>query len=77
MDFIEKSILLETHDITCTDHRAFLININLESYFEDDMSSWDQINRCQLNPARRLHRNKFIELLEEQLDITNIKNELF
>ena len=60
LDFVEGSKLLEANEVTISDHRALLIDINLEEYFEETMSSWDQINRCVLNLARRLHRIKFI-----------------
>ena len=33
--------------------------------------------RKKINPVRRLYRNKFVKMLEEQLDQINIKHELF
>ena len=76
LDFIEESSLLETNEVILTNYRAFVIDINLESYFEDDTSTWDQINRCQLNLVCRSYKRKFTELLEKKLDIINIEDEL-
>jgi len=33
MNYIEESTLLETDDIINTDHRAFIVDINIEEYF--------------------------------------------
>jgi len=39
LDFVEGSALLEASEIIITDHRAILIDINLDSYFKETMSS--------------------------------------
>ena len=38
LDFIERSKLLEANEVTITDHRVFLIDINLEGYFKETLS---------------------------------------
>ena len=55
IDYVEDSQLLECNDIVFTDHRAYVIDINLEDYFNDQLSSWDEINRVMLNPSRQSH----------------------
>ena len=77
LDFVERSKLLEANEVTIIDHRVFLIDINLEGYFEETLSGWEQINRSILNPVKRLHRKKFVELLEQKLDEVHIEDELF
>ena len=52
---MEGSKLLEANEITISDHCAFVININMESYFEKILSGWDQICKRVINPARRSH----------------------
>ena len=59
---------METNKIIITDHRSYLIDFNFEEYFYEKFSDWDQINHRMLDPARRSHRNKFVEKLEEVLD---------
>ena len=38
LDFVEGSKLLEANEITILDYHAFVININMESYFEEILS---------------------------------------
>ena len=59
---------MEANEIIISDHCAFVIDINIESYFKEILSRWDQICKRVINPARRSHREQFVELLEEQLD---------
>ena len=65
LDFIEESKLLEAYEIIFTDYRLFIINMNMERYFDDQLSIWDKIKKRKLNLARRLHRNKIVKMLEE------------
>ena len=53
LDFVEGLKLLEASDITITGYRAILIDINFDSYFEEIISSWDQINHLVLNLGRQ------------------------
>ena len=56
LDFVEGSKLLEANEITISDHRKFVIDINIESYFGESFSGWDQIYKRVINLARRSHR---------------------
>ena len=73
-EYIEGSKLIECNDIIFTNHRSYIIDINIEDYFNDQLSSWDEINRVMLNPLRRSHRIKFTQSLDEQLQKLNIEN---
>ena len=74
IEYVEGSQLLKYGEIIFTDHQAYIININLEDYFIDQLSSWDEINRVMLNPSRQSHRNKFVESVDYQLQHLNLKN---
>ena len=50
--------------------------LSFEEYFQEQISNWDNTNEVMLNPAKRSHREKFKEKLEEQLKIYNIEWEL-
>jgi len=50
---VDRLKLLEASEIIIIDYRVILIDINFDSYFEETMSLWDQINRLVLNPGRR------------------------
>jgi len=68
---------LEVYEIKLMDHRSFIIDKNMERYFNDQLSIWDKIEKRKLNPSRRSHRNNFTKMLEEELDQINIEDELF
>ena len=76
MNYIEGCRLMNYNEIIESDHRAFIVDIDIEEYFKDEFSGWDNINRVMLNPARKSHRQKFKEVLEEQLEIYNLEEEL-
>ena len=74
LEYVEGSKLLSHNEIVNTDHRAYVVDVNLEGYFEDEMSSWDDVNHTTLNPSKKSHRIKFVNELEDQLDRHQIEN---
>ena len=77
LDYVKRSKLVEINKIIISDYRGFIIGINLEIYFEEKLNCWDQIFRSVINLERRLHRQRFIKLLEEKLDEMRIEDKLF
>ena len=69
LEYIKGCKLLSYAEIVMLDHQSYVIDVNLEEYFEDNFSSWNKINRVMLNHSRRSYREIFCEVLEEQLDI--------
>ena len=69
IEVVEGCVLLEINNIVISDHRSYIIDLNLQRYFDKTFSEWDAINKSTLNPSRRLHREKFIEILDDQLQI--------
>ena len=55
MDFVEGCELLGYNEIVETDHRAYMIDVNINEYFDEEFNEWDKINYVILNPARRSH----------------------
>ena len=53
MRFLEDSKLLPPNEIVRTNYRAYLIDANLEDYFNEEMSNWDNINHAILDLARK------------------------
>ena len=74
MEFVEGSLLVSNNEIVNTDHRAYIIDINLEDYFNEEFSYWNAINHIILDPAKRSHCVKFLEELENQLDQYQLEN---
>jgi len=59
-----------------SDYRAYLIDFNLEEYFQEEFSTWNNINKSILNPSRKSHRAIFLEELEQQLNTYDIEQYL-
>ena len=65
MNYIEGSMLLDYNDIVESDHWACIIDVDIEEYFKDKFSRWDNINCVMLNPVRRSYRETFKEVIED------------
>jgi len=76
IQYIKECRLIEENAIVLSDHHVYLVDVNLEQYFSKQFSSWDGINRSVLNSARRSHREKFVQVVEQQLDVMHIENEI-
>ena len=74
MEYVEGVKLIAHNEIVTMDHRAYVVDINMEEYFSDEFSQWDAINHAMLDPARKSYRIKFVEELENQLDRHQIEN---
>ena len=64
---VKGSRLFEKNEIVNTDHRHYVIDINLEECFQDEFSGWDKIERVILDPNKRTDRGKFNEFVDETL----------
>jgi len=76
MDFIEGCELLNYNEFIDTDHRAYVIDVNIDEYFNEEFNEWDKINKVLLNPARRTHRERFVEAVEDQLQLYSLEEDL-
>ena len=74
MKFVEGSKLIYYNKIIFSDHRAYIVDINIDEYFSNQMSSWDEINHVMLNPSKKSHHKKFLEELEEQIERRQLEN---
>ena len=55
MECIEGAKLINHNDIFFSNHRACIIDFNVEEHFNVQLSYYDEINHAQLNPSRRSH----------------------
>ena len=74
IDYVEGVKLVPHNEIVNSDHRAYIVDVNVEEYFNDEFSQWNEINHVMLDPAKKSHRMKFIEELEYQLDLHQIES---
>ena len=61
LDFAEGSILIETNEIIPSDYRGYIVDVNLEDYFDKTLTIINKINHQILNPSRKSHKEKFKE----------------
>jgi len=74
IEYVEGVKLIPHNEIVNSDHRVYIVDINIEEYFEDEFSHWNTINHVILNPSKKSHRTKFIEELEAQLDLHQLES---
>ena len=65
MQWAKGSKLCEINKIVETDHRFYIIDIDMEGYFNRKLLEWDEINKSILDPCRKSYREKFKEYVEE------------
>ena len=65
---VEGSILFKTNEIVNTVHRYYVVDINLEEYFQEEFSGWYKIEGGILDANKRVYREKFNEFMDEALD---------
>jgi len=51
--------LLEHSKVVNTDYRSYVIDVNLEQYFDKEFSGWDKINKEMIDTNKMTHQEKF------------------
>ena len=49
MKYMEGYRLLKINKVIAMDHRSYIIDINFEEYFQENLTNWDNINKTMLN----------------------------
>jgi len=60
-------------EIICTDHRGFIVDLDLNSYFEVETSNFDLRKLNKLDHRRKSHREKFIDKAESILETVKLE----
>ena len=55
-------------DIINTDHRGFMIDLDMKKYFSVESSKHDQTDNVKLDSSKRTHRENFKEKLDEHIE---------
>ena len=64
IEYADKHQLLGCNDVVESEHCSYVISVALDDYFNGKIGKWDDVNEVAMNPARRSHREKFIEELK-------------
>ena len=52
IDFVEGLIIVETYKIILSNHRSYIVDVNLEDYFEETLTVIDKMNFEIINLSR-------------------------
>ena len=66
----QGSKIVDFDEIIITDHRGFLIDLDVNEYFNLPASIYDHSTSRKLNPGNQIHRQQFLETLEECINQT-------
>jgi len=79
LNIIRGSKLVDYKEIINSDHRGFIVNIDINDYFSIAPSDYDYVDNVILDPTKRSHRENFMQRLNEyidQLDLEETVNRL-
>ena len=75
-EIVEGIDSIELNEIVNSDHREYVIDLNLEAYFDEDFNQENEREKKLLNPNKILQRKVFVDICEELLNMLTIENEL-
>ena len=64
---IERSKIIDFNKISPSNYREFIVDINFEDCFRLLRVILDNIRYSSLDNERRLHRQKFIEIIKQKI----------
>ena len=65
--------MTKTNEIVAFDYWCYIIDIDLELYFQQDKNIFDNINFEILNLSRRTYKEQFWDVINEIMDTFNFK----
>ena len=66
--------LIERNEISESDNRGFLIDIDMANYFSKELVEGNVKVKRRLNPNSVSNRKVFVETFDEILNVTNVEN---
>ena len=73
LEFIDECSIVNFNQIIITDHREFLVDVNLEDFFQVEQFEIEKKDNSRLNSRKSTHKAKFVEKVEEMIVETNLK----
>ena len=68
MQVSQEGQITDFQVIVNTDHRGFVIDLDIKDYFSIERSKHDQSDNVKLDSTKRSHREKFKDKLDECVD---------
>jgi len=58
---VESVKMTNCSEIVMTDHQGYIIDIDINEYFNTKTEKLDEIDHSKLNSTRKSHRKRFVE----------------
>ena len=68
LEVVQGSRMVDSKEITDSDHRGFIVDINVKEYFFIEHSKCEYANNATLDSTKRSHRQKFQVKLDEYIE---------
>ena len=72
MKIVNGCILLDFEELIISNHRGFIVDLDLEEYFNTIPSYYDEVDYSKLDSSRKSHLIKFCDVLEVEIIKRNI-----
>ena len=72
MEIVNGCILLDFEELIISNHQEFIVDLDLEEYFNTISSYYDDIDYSKLDSSRKSYRKKFCDVLEVEIIMRNI-----
>ena len=66
--------LIEFKKTINSNHRGYLINLDIVEYFDHSNSIHNKTNNIMLNLSKKSYRKKFVQTIEKYIDRLNIED---
>ena len=72
MEIVNGCMLLDFEELIISNHRGFIVDLDLEEYFNTIPSYYDEVDYSKLDSSRKSHWIKFYDVLEVEIIKRNI-----
>ena len=72
LEVIDRCKMINFNEIISTNYRGYIIDIDLEDYFNMQPFNIDKVKLRQLNSRQAIHKQKFVETIEKYINLTNL-----
>ena len=72
MEIINSCVLLDFEELIISNYQEFIVDLDLEEYFNTIPSYYDEVDYSKLDSSRKSYRIKFCDVLEVEIIMRNI-----
>jgi len=68
INYVDGCTIIECNELIITNHREYLVDVNLERYFDSNEFEIDKNDSSKLDSRWAIYKLKFIEIVEKYID---------